>query len=259
MTAKRLPDDSMTPFLLFMRGARRSIPIIITAGPFGALFGALAVDNGMSIGEAVTMSATIFAGASQLVGLELFGKTIPAWIVILSIFAVNFRHILYSASLGRHITHWSGWRQAIAFFFLVDPAFAESEQKAASGEDVHFSWYLGLVIPTYIGWVGMTGLGAIFGNFLENSRMWGLDFILPIYFMALVLGFRGRPLWLPVVATSAIVAIIASETVGSPWHVSIGAVAGILVAAIMVPKNVTSKEQKDDNLASLKPEKEGAA
>ena len=243
MTGKRLADDSMTPGRLFLEGMRRGIPVVITAGPFGALFGALAIDNGMSAFDAVLMSATIFAGASQLVGLELFGQHIPAWIVILSIFAVNFRHILYSASLGQHVANWSWVRQMFGFFFLVDPAYAETERRAEQGEDVQFSWYMGLVFVVYVGWVGMTWLGTIFGNFLEDSHTWGIDFILPIYFMALLMGFRKRPFWYPIVFVSAASSIIAAKTVGSPWHVSIGAAVGILTAAIFAP--VADEESGD--------------
>ncbi len=235
MTGKRLPDDSMTPRLLFLQGMKLGVPIVITAGPFGALFGALAVDGGMSVFDAVLMSATIFAGASQLVGLNLFGQHIPVWIVVLSILAVNFRHILYSASMGQHLSQWSILKQAFGFFFLVDPAYAETERRVEQGEEIQFSWYMGLVFVVYVGWVTMTFLGAIFGNFLENSHAWGIDFILPVYFMAMLMGFRKRPFWYPVVAISAVASVIASYAVGSPWHVSIGAAAGILVAAIFAP------------------------
>jgi predicted branched-subunit amino acid permease len=58
---------------------------------------------------------------------------------------------------------------------------------------------------------------------------------MPIYFLGLVVGFHERPLWLPVVLASGIVSVLAYEYVGSPWHVSIGAVAGVLVAVILTP------------------------
>ena len=49
------------------------------------------------------------------------------------------------------------------------------------------------------------------------------------------MGFRKRPRWLPVVLASGAASIAASVWVGSPWHVSIGALAGILVAVILTP------------------------
>jgi len=49
------------------------------------------------------------------------------------------------------------------------------------------------------------------------------------------MGFRKRPLWLPVVLTSAAASIVAYHLVGSPWHVSLGAAVGVLVAAAARP------------------------
>src|SRR4051794_39094716 len=90
----------------FMTGARAGVPIIVAVLPFGVLFGALAVDNGLSVLETMLMSGAVFGGASQMVGIELFGKHVAPWLIVLSIFAVNFRHVLYSAAFGRRITNW---------------------------------------------------------------------------------------------------------------------------------------------------------
>ena len=71
----------------------------------------------------------------------------------------------------------------------------------------------------------------------NRARAIGLDVLLPIYFMGLVLGFRKRDNWLPVVAVSSLASIAAMHFVGSPWHVSIGAIAGILLAGCLpLPK-----------------------
>ncbi|TJW86338.1 MAG: branched-chain amino acid ABC transporter permease, partial [Mesorhizobium sp.] len=98
-----------------------------------------------------------------------------------------------------------------------------------------FVWYLGLGLPVYVFWVAESALGAVFGKMIPDTHALGIDFLLPIYFLGLVLGFRKRPLWLPVVVASAVASIVAYKTVGSPWHVSIGAVAGVLLAVILPP------------------------
>lgn len=220
----------------FLRGMRRAVPVIIATLPFAILFGVLAVDSGLTVFETVLMSATIFAGASQLVGLNLFGHHVAPWIIVLSIFAVNFRHVLYSAAVGRHMEGWSPFRKAVGFFFLVDPQFAESERRALEKKPVTFAWYMGMGLPLYAFWVFDSWLGAAFGSYIPDTRSLGIEFLLPIYFLGLLMEFRGRPLFLPVVVTGAVAAIVAHETVGSPWHVTIGALAGILVAVVMPPK-----------------------
>jgi len=230
----------------FWRGTRRGIPVIVASAPFGVLFGALAVQNGFTVGEAVMMSATVFAGASQMVGIELFGKAIPAWMIVLSVFAVNFRHVLYSASFGRRTGHWSGWQRALGFFFLADPQYAETERMAEAGETIGFAWYLGIGLPMYLVWVLDAWLGALFGRLIPDTHALGLDFLLPIYFVGLLMGFRRRPLWLPVVIASGAAAMVAHLYVGSPWHVSIGALAGVMLAAAMP----VGKEARDAYAAS---------
>lgn len=220
----------------FWHGVRDGLPVVLAVAPFGLLFGALAVDNGMSVLAATLMSASVFAGASQMVGVQLFGQNIAPWMVVLSIFAVNFRHVLYSASLGRRISHWPAAQQALAFFFLTDPQYAEAERKAETGEGVSFAWYLGMGLALYVPWVAEGWLGASFSNLIPDPQALGIDFLLPIYFLGLVMEFRDRPLWLPLVGVSAVASIVAYNTVGSPWHVSIGAAAGILLAAALPPR-----------------------
>jgi predicted branched-subunit amino acid permease len=217
----------------FWEGARLSIPVIVAAGPFAMLFGALAVGNGFSVFEAFLMSAAVFGGASQMVGIELFGQHVAPWLIVLSIFAVNFRHVLYSAAIGRHLAHWPVARQALAYFVLTDPQYAIAESKVESGRKVSFAFYMGAGLPVYVSWNILTALGAFFGQMIPDTHALGVDFLLPIYFLGLVMGFRRRPLWLPVVAASAVASIVAYRIVGSPWHVSIGALAGVLFAALM--------------------------
>jgi predicted branched-subunit amino acid permease len=233
MSAEAISENSVKSD--FWDGVRLSMPVVVASAPFALLFGAIAVDNGFSVLEAFLMSALIFGGASQMVGIELFGQHVAPWLVVLSIFAVNFRHVLYSAGLGRRISHWPVVQQALGFFIMTDPQYAVSEAKAVSGETVGFAWYLGLGLPVYVFWVVESALGAVFGKLIPDTHALGIDFLLPIYFLGLVMGFRKRPLWLPIVAASAVASIVAYKTVGSPWHVSIGAIAGVLLAVILPP------------------------
>lgn len=226
----------------FWDGARLSIPVIVASGPFALLFGALAVGNGFSVFEAFLMSAAIFGGASQMVGIELFGQQVAPWLIVLSIFAVNFRHVLYSAAIGRHLAHWTRARQAIAYFILTDPQYAIAESKVESGRKVSFIFYMGAAAPVYVSWISLSAVGAYLGLMIPDTHALGIDFLLPIYFFGLVMGFRKRPLWLPVVAASAAASIVAYKVVGSPWHVSIGALAGVLFAALM-PLSGKEKQQ----------------
>ncbi|MEP7454682.1 AzlC family ABC transporter permease [Phyllobacterium sp. SB3] len=240
---KPMQADPSSKSTQFWEGFAKGLPIMIASAPFGLLFGALAIDQGFSLFEAVLMSAAIFGGASQMVGIELFGQNIPAWLIVFSIFAVNFRHVLYSAAVGRRIGHFKPLQAMLSYFVLTDPQYAETEKRAESGKQVTFIWYLGVATPIYVMWVVEAFIGGLFGNLITDTHALGIDMLLPIYFLGLVMGFRSRSNWGPIVIGSAIASIIASKTIGSPWHVSIGAVAGILVAVILA-KPETAKEKR---------------
>ncbi len=217
-------------------GLRAALPIAASILPFGLLFGALAVDNGITAFEATLMSLLMYAGASQMVGIELFGADIAPWVVVMSIVVVNIRHLLYSAALGKTIAGYSGGQKAIAFFLMTDPQFAVTEQHAERGHRADFVWYLAVALPCYVIWVASSAIGAVFGSLIDDPRAFGIDFLLPLYFLGLVMAFRARANWLPVVLASGVVAALAFHFVGSPWHVSFGAVAGVLVAAALGPR-----------------------
>lgn len=214
----------------FLQGATDAFPAMISAAPFGLLFGALAVENGLSIVEASILSLLVFAGASQMVGIELFGQNIAPWVIILSVFAVNFRHVLYSATIGRFVGHMSVLQRFVSFFFLTDPQFAISEQKARGGQTISFVWYMGMAIPFYLSWQLETLLGATFGTLIKDPHALGMTFLLSIYFLGLLMSFRKRSKFVPIVLASILGAATALEFLGSPWHVSVGALCGILVA-----------------------------
>jgi predicted branched-subunit amino acid permease len=217
----------------FKQGLKGGAIIALSSAPFGVLFGAVAADNGLSLLEALLMSATVYAGASQLVGIELFGQRVEPWLVVLSVFAVNFRHILYSAALAKFIRHYSPLQKFFAFFLLVDPQFAEGVRRGESGQGVSFSWYFGFGAIVYVSWNIATVIGAWFGKMIGDPASIGIDVLLPVYFLGMVLAFRKRMGFAPIVAASALGSIAAYHFVGSPWHVSLGAAAGILVAVLL--------------------------
>ncbi|APO75366.1 branched-chain amino acid transporter AzlC family protein [Rhizobium etli 8C-3] len=217
----------------FVEGLRGGFTVAVASAPFAALFGALAVDNGMSLSELMLMSATVYAGASQMVGIELFGNNVQAWLIVASILAVNFRHVLYSAAIARYVRHFTPLQKFFTFFLLVDPQFAEMVKRGEEGKPVTFIWYFGFGIIIYVPWVLVSLLGGLLGGFIGDPKALGLDILLPAYFLGIVLGFRNRSNFLPVALVSAVASAIAYHYVGSPWHVSLGAAAGITLAALL--------------------------
>ena len=89
-------------------------------------------------------------------------------------------------------------------------------------------------------------LGALFGRLIENPATYGFDFILPLYFTGMVMGFHKRPNFLAIMLVSVACSLAAWFTVGSPWHISIGGIAGLLLAAALSK----SPERPDPDVAT---------
>lgn len=212
-------------------GLRDALPILVAVLPFGAVFGTLAIEQGLSFGETMLASATIYAGASQYAMIDLLGQGVPAWSIVLAVFAINFRHVLYSASLGRRLTAFSSVQKALAFFLLVDPQFAAAELRAIT-RGVRPAYFFAYAFLLYGSWLAANAIGAMFGAFLESPESFGFDFILPIYFTGLVMGFHKRPNFVGVLLVSILASLVAYYSVGIPWHISLGGLAGLTMAAL---------------------------
>jgi 4-azaleucine resistance transporter AzlC len=225
------PQPSLAPRAEFLRGARDILPIVAAAAPFGLVFGALAVQKGLTFAEAVFMSAVVYAGASQFAALELWAPPLPVWAILFSVLAVNFRHVLYSAALGRKMRHWPAAGRLAGFGFMVDPIYALAEVNG--GARLSGAYYLGIAMPLYLAWIAATAVGAAFGSLIAEPAALGLDFVLTAYFIILVAGFRARPNAGWIIATAAAGAIAAHLAIGPPWHIAVGALAGIAVAAAL--------------------------
>lgn len=220
-------------------GIKDALPILMAVAPFSAVFGAVAISQGFSFTELMLASASIYAVASQYVMVDLISQQVPAWSVMLSVFAINFRHVLYSAALGRHMQAFSFAQKTLAFFLLVDPQYAASEARATQTA-LRPSYYFSYAATVYITWMSANALGATFGTLIEQPEKFGIDFILPLYFMGLVAGFRQRPQFFLILAVSCVVSWLSYFTLGSPWHITLGGIAGLSAAALSAKKPETT-------------------
>jgi 4-azaleucine resistance transporter AzlC len=215
----------------FAEGARDIWPVMVATIPFGMVYGALAAKQELSLTENLLMSALLFAGTSQFVALELWADPLPVWAIFFSVLAVNLRHVLYSAALGRRIQHWSPLARYAGLGLLTDPAVALTEVR--SGSDLSAAYYFGLCLPLYVNWLVFTAVGAVFGVLIENPEGVGLDFVVTAYFLFLIVGFRKRLNAVAVAVASAAVSVLAYLMLGPPWHMAMGAVAGMAAAAAL--------------------------
>ncbi len=175
-----------TPKTEFLRGARAELPILLGVVPFGLIFGALAINAGLSMTAAQAMSVVMLAGSAQFIAVQMIGAGASALVILAVIFVVNLRHALYSASRAPHVRRLSyPWKLLLAYL-LTDEAYAVAiTYYNRPGDSPYRYWYhLGAGLTLWVTWQASTALGILAGSRLPSD--WPLSFALPLTFIALV-------------------------------------------------------------------------
>jgi 4-azaleucine resistance transporter AzlC len=210
-------------------GLRDILPAVVAAIPIGVLFGALCVAKGLSPLEVALMSALVCAGAAQFAAIELWGKPVPVAAIVFSTLLVNARHVLMGASLVPKTGAFTPLQRILGFYVLSDENWALSERRATS-RPLTPVYFITMGSALYLNWVCCCTLGAFAGALFGDPRRLGADFAFTALFIGLIAGFwRGRSTAATITA-SAVAAALAYVLVGPPWHVGVGALAGIMTA-----------------------------
>ena len=215
-----------------LRGARESWPIALGVFTYGLVFGVLSRQAGLGAGGALSMSAFVFAGASQFVALDLWGPDLPYAGLILTTLAVNLRHVLMGAALGPWFSRLTPLQAYGSLFFMNDESWALTLARcgrADGGADGAYLLGSGLVV--YAAWLSSTALGHLAVSGLGDPARYGLDFAFVAVFLCLLTGLRkGRQDILPW-TLAAVVAVLTARYAPGKWYILAGALAGSLAAA----------------------------
>lgn len=229
-----------TPRQEFFAGLRAELPIILGVFPFGLIFGALAVQYGLPAFIGQAMSSIMFGGSAQFISTPLFAAGTPALIVILTVFIVNARHALYSATLAPYLEKLSPWWKIVLAYLLTDEAFVVAVthyQKGSVKEAVNSNkhWYfLGAGVTLWSFWQLSTAIGLFIGG--QVPPEWSLDFALPLTFIALVVPNLKTRANLGAAVVAGIVGVAAYLL---PYKLGLMLAAGLGITAGMVVSQLT--------------------
>lgn len=178
----------MSPSLrAFLKGAAHALPFFVIIVPFAMLFGVLCAEAGLGPWETQAFSVAVFAGASQLVALQMLQDQVPVLVILATGLAVNLRMMMYSVALTPHLGAAPLGLRAVIAYFLVDQSFAlslaEYERQGESPTAQKVAYFFGTVTPITLVWNVSTALGLQMGRAVPES--WGLDFAMPIAFIGM--------------------------------------------------------------------------
>jgi predicted branched-subunit amino acid permease len=214
----------VTPRLAFLLGLRAVLPLLVGVAPFGVIYGVVALQSGIPTLAALAMSSIVFAGSAQFLLAQLVGAGAPFLLTAGAVGLVNLRHALYSASVAPILARLPRRWKLLLAYLLTDEAYAAAiPHLLESRHDPASHWILfGSGIGLWSGWQLSTLAGIAIGTQLPAGL--GLDFALPLTFIAIVVPMLDR--------TALIVAALAAGTcavllVGLPYKL------GLFVAALV--------------------------
>jgi predicted branched-subunit amino acid permease len=208
----------------FRRGVFASAPFLIVILPFAVLFGVAAAEAGLDLFQVAIFSASVFAGASQFVALQLMQEQAPTLVVLATALAVNLRLVMYSVAMTPWLGQASPGLRALIAYFLVDQSFAaaqaeyEARPQLTLAERVAF--FFGSIVLIAPLWFAASVAGAAVGRSIPPD--YALDFAVPITFLAIVAPMLRS---LPHLVAAGVSILLSLALAWMPWGT------GLLVAA----------------------------
>ncbi|MTH99788.1 AzlC family ABC transporter permease [Roseibium sp. RKSG952] len=217
------------------RGAAMCLPGLPGTVVFGAVFGTVASQNGLTFLETVLINSFVFAGASQFVAMEVYRDPVTISVVLAMagvVAAVNMRMLLIGASLRPWLGQLPARQTYPSLFFLTDLNWLISIREYDAGER-DWGIYLGSGLFMWSVWSLAVVPGYFLGSLVSDPRAWGLDVVLPAFFVALLVplwkGKRQTLSW----GVAGLVSLATWQIFGGHWGIVTGAVAGAAAGAYL--------------------------
>jgi 4-azaleucine resistance transporter AzlC len=209
-------------------GFRKCIPLGFSVGSYGLVYGLLAAKAGLSVTQALFMCFTVFAGASQLIAIDLWHHPLPVATILITTFIVNARHLLMGAALQPTAKFLTPLQAYGSLFFCADENWALTIKAIKDGErDLGF--FLGSGLCIYVFWAAAAWIGYRGGVVIADPATYGLDFTFTAVFIALAVSlWQGKQDALPW-GVAAVAATAGHMLLPGKWYILIGAVLGSAV------------------------------
>lgn len=216
-------------------GAWRSAALLPGTAIFALAFGTVAAQKGLSLTDTILMNALVFAGAAQLVALEVWSNPLSlgtiASIALLTAI-VNARFILMGAALRPWLGSLPAWQIYPPLLLTTDATWIVGMRYRAEGKG-DASIYLGAGLAIWAVWVAAVVPGYLLGAFISDPKRFGIDLMLPIFLAAMLVPIWRGPRRAIGWAAAGGVALVAAQLVSGWWFIVIGAVAGSIVGGFV--------------------------
>lgn len=218
------------------RGFWRAQPMALGIFFYGAAFGLLAREAGLSLAEALAMSSFVYSGTAQLATVSAIAAA-PSEIadaaaaILAAVLLLNARYLLYSAALRPWLGGMPASKVYPTLFFMGDGNWVLSMQAHATGER-DGGFVLGSGIAMFAPWLLGTVAGLLAGGLIANPALLGLDFLLVAFSAAMGAAMlKLQKNWSSVIA-AALVALVVDRLAPGGWTIVAAGLAGGFVTFV---------------------------
>ena len=171
-------------FSEYRAGVKAGFPVCVGYFSVSFGFGAMAVAQGLTVWQAVLISASNLTSAGQFAGLTVIAAGAALLEIVLTQLVINSRYALMSLALGQRLGPDVGiGRRLLAAFFNTDEIFALGMSRP---EKLTTAYFAGTGTIAALGWVAGTAMGAVAGTVLPLSVRTALGVMLYGMFIAIV-------------------------------------------------------------------------
>ncbi|MEN3977645.1 AzlC family ABC transporter permease [Acinetobacter sp. CWB-B33] len=195
-----------TPSLGFWQGVQDMLPLSIAVIPWGILAGSAAVNAGLSLMQAIGMSAFVFAGAAQLVSLSMLSAGASAVSIVLTIFFLTSQHFIYALHLRDEAVKLPLAKRLCLGFLLTDELYAT----AMLTDQRPYRYLLGAGLSFYLCWVGFSIAGIGLAAMVPDLSAFHLEFSIVVIFLVMAVLLLNNRLAIVGVCVSALSAAVFS-------------------------------------------------
>lgn len=234
----------------FKKGLKDGLPICIGYFSVSFAFGIFAIENGLTVMQAVIISLTNLTSAGQLAGVPIMAGGSLVEIAV-SQLVINSRYSLMSVSLAQKFSENVKFKDKFLLaHFNTDEIFAvATSQKGEIGT----KYMCGLALLPIIGWTSGTLLGGVAGNILPTPVTAALGLAIYGMFTAIVVPVAKKEkataicVLFSIALSCAFKYIPLLSKVPSGFTVIICAVAASAVFAIIAPIKAEENREVKEN------------
>jgi predicted branched-subunit amino acid permease len=152
-----------------LAGVRRALPYTVVFLPYGLVIGAAADQSGVNDFLGWSTSWLNYAGASQLVLIQMLDAGAAPLAIVGVIILINLRLVAYATSMSPLWRTAPVWWKLAASYIFIDPAYVIATERARRSDlpiaekDLR-QYFAGAAVTLWLTWLVWCGLGVTLGS-----------------------------------------------------------------------------------------------